>query len=92
MIAQRFYDLLSDEGAQEFLDYCEQHNEHVRFIADPTCDVGLRLVHWYVDTRDESAEKRFLAVYPPNSWEYVILYFLDGKRSDGMPVNEEDEE
>ena len=84
MIAQKFYDLLSDDGAQEFLDYCENHNEHVRHVADPKG-------HWesnVIDTRDESVDEQFLVVSPLNSWEYVILYFLDGKKSNGMPIEE----
>jgi hypothetical protein len=68
---QKFYDLLGDEGCQEFLDYCGEHSHVVAVVKPEGFD------SCFIDTKDESAEKRFLAVYPPNTWQEVVLEFLD---------------
>jgi len=80
MLAQKFYDLLSDTGAQEFLDYCDK-SDIIRFS-----DVSGPWAKSAIDTRDESVENRYIIVdgaYPPCSWDQVILYFLDNKLADG---------
>ena len=77
MLAQKFYDLLSDTGAQEFLDYCDK-SDIIRFS-----DVSGPWAKSAIDTWDESVENRYMIVDPPCGWDQVILYFLDNKLADG---------